>query len=431
MKFVGIFLFAGLISAIAATPFGPPPERSLSTSRQFFVYGTNPQLRGAVAEMAEQVKENALAILHQNDHWKTPIVINLQFPQANIPDVPNAALYFSQTGAGLKLQLDLVIDSDVRAQRVQREILRAILLERIYRSEPDLAAGTFYVQPPDWLLDGLLAAAPGEDRAPLKGAVSSLLTMDKPVSLEDFLRQRPGLLDSPARQLYRAYSLALVQTLLDPANGGPRLANYIDDLRKSPNDQFATLQSKFPGITAIDLNNLWQAQLRRLDTTLRFEMLAFAETERRLEEILRIKIPGGKADKTAGIEDLLGIKLSSSQKAALILTGENLALLAANANPLMRPVVTEYQRIAQLAVAGKRKGLSARLAGIKSTRTKLIARMNDVDDYMNWFEATQLKTRSDIFENYMRSASDRDSRSSRRRDAISVYLDALEQQTGN
>ena len=34
-----------------------------------------------------------------SDNWKTPIVINLEFPQANLPDVPSRALYFSQTGS--------------------------------------------------------------------------------------------------------------------------------------------------------------------------------------------------------------------------------------------------------------------------------------------------------------------------------------------
>ena len=52
-----------------------------------------------------------------------------QYPQANLPETAAAALNFSQTGFGLKLQLQLTMGSDVSGALVEREILRAILLE--------------------------------------------------------------------------------------------------------------------------------------------------------------------------------------------------------------------------------------------------------------------------------------------------------------
>ncbi len=420
-----------LLSAGAA-PIIAPIEHSLSSSRQFIVYGANAQLRGAIADTAEQTKANALTILRQADNWKTPIVINLQFPQANIPDVPSAALYFSQTGAGLKLQLDLVIDASMQTPRIQREILRAILLERIYRKQPDLPPGTAYVQPPDWLLDGLLAASPGEDRRALAGAVSSLASADKPASLEAFLRQRPDLIDSPARLLYRAGSLALLQLFLDTGLAGPRLGVYIDHLADSPNDPVAAVQLQFPDMKPADLDKSWQAKLRNLDTILKFDLLTFAESERRLAEMLRLRIRTGSTEKVYELADFPGVKkLSSSQKKALVLAGENLALLGTVSNPLMRPIVGEYQKIAQLLALGKRSGLSARLKRVKSIRERLITRMNDVDDYLNWFEATQLETNSGLFGEFLKTAAGRDAEAPRRRDAISVYLDSLEHQTGN
>ncbi len=67
-----------------------------------------------------------------------------------------AAFSVAQTGLGLKLQLDLTIASDVSQTEVRREILRAILIEMMYRTNPGLPAGTAYAPPPDWLLDGIL-----------------------------------------------------------------------------------------------------------------------------------------------------------------------------------------------------------------------------------------------------------------------------------
>jgi hypothetical protein len=55
-----------------------PPERSVSTSRQFIVYGPDVRLRGAICEIGERVKKETLALLRQPDGWKTPIVVNAQ-----------------------------------------------------------------------------------------------------------------------------------------------------------------------------------------------------------------------------------------------------------------------------------------------------------------------------------------------------------------
>jgi hypothetical protein len=57
--------------------------------------------------------------------------------------------------------------------------------------------------------------------------------------------------------------------------------------------------------------------------------------------------------------------------------------------------------------------------------------MSAIDDYLNWFEATQSRTVSGAFRDYMRAAELAQERQARRRDPISVYLDALEVQVGN
>ena len=76
------------------------PERSVSPSHQFIIYGADVVLRGAVSNLAEQTKTNLLALLRQRDAWKIPVVINLQPQQANLPEIPPAELHFSQTGFG-------------------------------------------------------------------------------------------------------------------------------------------------------------------------------------------------------------------------------------------------------------------------------------------------------------------------------------------
>jgi hypothetical protein len=418
-----------LFFVAAQSLFAAPPERSVSPSQQFIVYGADAAMRGAVSNLAERTKSNLLTRLQQRDNWKTPIVINLQFPQANLPEAPSRALYFSQTGSGLKLQLDLMVGADINAPELQRELLRAILLEMIYRNQPDLAPGTVYVQPPEWLLDGLLAAQPGQARAQLAAAVAPLVASNNVISLDEFLRQKVELLDASARSLYRAYALALLELLVDGTNGPKQLARYIDNLSRASNDPLADLKGNFPAFAGKDIEKSWQSNVSKLSRSQKYELLTFAETERRLVDLLAIKTPG--ASNSRRLQDFLPGKISLTEKTMLIRIAEELLLLAASANPAMRPIVTEYQDIAQRIAAGKRHGLGERLARLNARRTRLVARMNDVDDYMNWFEATQAKTKSGVFADYLKTADEQREAQPRRRDALSVYLDAVELQVQN
>jgi hypothetical protein len=56
--------------------------------------------------------------------------------------------------------------------------------------------------------------------------------------------------------------------------------------------------------------------------------------------------------------------------------------------------------------------------------------MGQIDDFMNWFEATQSRTNSGLFTDYMNSAAGKNE-PPHRRDAISRYLDTIESQLGD
>src|SRR5438876_3557439 len=291
-----------------------PPERSVSPSQQFIIYGANGAWRGAVSELAERTKANFLSLLRRPDRWKTPVLINLQLSQANLPKIPPAALRFSQTGFGLKLQLDFTVARDVDSSLVERALLRAILLEMIYRNQPDIAPGTPYVQPPDWLLDGVLALTPGRDRGPL---VEALLVSVKRMSLAEFLQQRPALVDSAARLVYRAYSLSLVELLVDGIDGHSRLARYIHNLARASNDPLADLKAQFPRL-GNDVEKTWQSAVARLSDAQSYQLLTFAESEQRLNELLRVKVSdAGKSAKQAQLSELAQRKPSVPEKMAL------------------------------------------------------------------------------------------------------------------
>jgi hypothetical protein len=421
-------VFGLLWVVISQSVFAARQERSVSPSRQFMIYGADAKVRGAVSGLAERTKANLLTLLRQRDDWKTPVVVNLQPQQANFPEIPPADLRFSQTGFGIKLQLDLTISRNLDISLVERELLRAILLEMIYREQPHITAGTVLVEPPDWLFDGLIALAPGRDRGPL---IEAVCNTEKPLPLEKFLRQRPGVLDSTGRMLYRAYAFAFVQMLLDEKNGGARLTQYIDHLSDSSNDPLADLKAQFPSL-ANDAERTWQLALNRLKTLQTFRLLTFAESEGRLDELLRVKISeSGKPVKVVRLDELARHKLSPSEKMALDQLKRDLMFLIPQTNPVLRPIGREYQELLALLVRGKGRAVPKRLSRLEATRQQLAARMSEIDDYMNWFEATQMSSGSGNFTGYLKALDQSQLQTPRRHDPLSVYVDALEDQLEN
>ena len=402
------------------------PERSVSASHQFIIYGVTVRLRGAVAEVAERTKANVLNLLQGRDDWKIPIVLNLQFPQANVPDDPTTELRFSQTGSGLKIQLALTIAPDFDALALRRQLVRVILLEMAYRRSPDLPAGSYYVEPPDWLIEGLIAADPHQDRTAMISAVSPLVAEDQVPPLEQFLIQKRSQLDNPGELLYRAYAFAFLQLLLQDTGGPVRLANYIGKLSQTSSDPVGDLKIFFPILAGPAVDVLWKASVASLKFR-RYELLTAAETERRLEALVPtvdVKANGGAKD----LARFVRRKISKTDIAELRRLKTDLMLLASESNPILRPLILEYQQIVERVIGRKTRGIEKRLANLAATRQQIGARSDDIDDYLNWFEATQSGTTSGAFTGYLRAAAHSKELQSRRRDPLSVYLDALEEQ---
>jgi hypothetical protein len=428
MKASGRVLFV-VAFTFATMATGASAERTVSTSRQFVVYGGDLALRGAISHLAEETKANLLAFVRRSDAWETPIVVNLQFPQANLPEIPPAALHFSQTGAALKLQLDLTIAADFQSAAVERELLRAILLEMIYRKQSELAPGTAFVEAPAWLLDGILARTPGRNPKLLADALEPVIRAEKTISLSDFLHQQPALLDSFGRSLYRAYALVFVNWLVDQTDGRSILVRYIDNLSRAGTDPLVDLKMHFPALASDAAEKNWKARLAQFGAIQDYELLTFAETEERLQELLTIKVVDSVAHTTKSyqLEDLLTAKISPAQSLALKQLSQDLMLLGFRAHPIVRPAVAEYRAAATLLASGKTPGIKERLARLGSLRTKIAQRMNRIDDYLNWFEATQARTRSGAFSSYL-NAVEAQNDAPHRHDPLSVYLDAIEEQ---
>ena len=415
-----VFVWAGAVVSA-------PPERSISTSRQFLVYGTDVRVRGAICDLAERTKRDLLELIDRRDEWTTPIIINAQYPQANLPERPRAALNFAQTGFGLKLQLDLTIDLAVSRPEIRRELLHAVLLDIMYRCESNLPAGAAYVAPPTWLLDGIPPRQSDFDRGKLIDVLAAPVASGKIRPLKEFLRpQELSDLDAPSRFLDRAYSFALVELLVQTPDGRGRLARLIADLPFASNDPMADLGLHFPELSnESSAEKAWSLHLAQLAAAQPFQLLSPDEMELKLDELLLLRISGAGVERKYHLEEFPQFIRDSSSKLILARFSREVSVFATRANPICRPMICEYAKIGALLARGKTNGIAERLTSLRASRKGIAAQMRKINDYMNWFETTKAQTPSGAFTDYLKAAELGSAPEQRRRDRISVYLNAL------
>jgi hypothetical protein len=418
-----IFLLAG-----PADPAGKP--HGTSSSRQFIVYGGDARVRGAMCDLAERTKANFLRLLGLRDNWKTPLIINLDYPQTNFPDARVSPLDFSQLGYGLKLQLNLLVSVKMQGSEVQRQLLRALLIEIMYRDRGNIAAGTPYVAPPDWLVDGVLELQPGGDSGENAKLLQAVMSAKRITPLDGLLRQRRQQLDAPSRQLHDACAMALLRLLLDVPGGRRELAQFIADLPAAPNDALADLRVHFPGTLGRSPGKWWALAVAHLSASDRYETLSATETGARLDRALRFSIlarNGTASDYSLG--DYKTFRKLPAYRAVLGRVSQQLLLLGARAHPYYRGIVRENHELAELIARGKLGNLRVRLDRVASYRRLVERQENEIDDYLNWYEATQTKTMSGAFSQLLETAQAGEEAQPRRRDPISVYLNSIEMES--
>ena len=191
------------------------------------------------------------------------------------------------------------------------------------------------------------------------------------------------------------------------------------------NVSLADLQAAFPQFSDRDAEKIWQTAVSRVAVRFEAGLTTFAESDKALADLLQLQIADTRdAKKPLTLRDCATSSARFTLRAEVARDADQrFAGVAARAHPLLWPVISEYQRCLDDILRGKTRGLAARFAAVEHLHTGLQTRMRDVDDYMNWFEATQVKTSSGTF-----GGLPSDAERSTRHDALTVYLDAMEQQ---
>lgn len=409
-------------------------ERSESGNKQFIVYSEDVRLRQRAASYAEGVKTDVLQLLGVKDSWKAPIVIT--FAQATPRDLgePPVLLRMAETEPGFKIELQVKIGVDPSEVNLHKALLRAVLIEYAYR-RVGIKAGQKIVEAPWWIIEGLYEMARRREQGADSAVFQRLIETNRLPPIDHFVAEKPGELGPTAMAVDRALAMCLLELLIKQPDGRMAVGRLLRDWPQSNGDPAAVLAKNFPELgSGPVLQKWWTLNLARFAAADRYQGLTVEETDKALSALLQVEVTvsegekGKDEKKTFPITDYAQLLKVPGSREALTNQHTEIVALSTKANAVFRPVIADYGEIIALLARGKTRGIKGRLAKAEEYRQRALRRVSDISDYLNWFEATQMQSRSGVFDDYLKTAREISEQDRKQKSLVGKYLDELEKE---
>ncbi|MDB6173741.1 MAG: hypothetical protein JWL59_3052 [Chthoniobacteraceae bacterium] len=424
---LALFWLAGShADALELTP------RTVSGSRQFIVFSPDAALRNRAASLADDLKASILEILGDTGSWRIPVVISLK--PAETAAAESVAFRLFETAGGSSIQISIQIGENPADAHFQELIARAVLLEYSLRNRPAIKGGEAYVEAPWWLTAAMVQMFATRGLEVETGLYRSVVGSEKVPEIKEFLMTNNAGLGSTARAVDASYAVCLVRLLIEQPNGRANLARLVRNWPDSQGDPVGALTKEFPGLAASPtaLQKWWTVNLARLSVLDRYKGLSSEATEKELSALLRFDLVLNKAgDKRAfdlgKFEEFTKLPAFKSTMARV---QSAMVRLSLQTNALYRPIIADYEQIFSSLARGKFKGVVEQIDEVTRYRAAVTNRMSAIADYLNWYEATQVNTRSAAFDGFLKAASELmvQEDKSRSNGAVKNYLDQLERE---
>ena len=446
--------------------------RTYAEGSPFIIWGGTRSQRSNLFTAAGLVRRAVLDALHLPDEWSHPIIIQLRDPLATgAASRPPVWTVISQVEGGFRLEINLAPRrQSVPGPLLRENLVRAILADRVLAGKAAMDLSGAPTPPPDWLLHGTLALMDYRELGRTSDTFARIFQLGRVLSVPDILNADPSGMDSLSMTIYRVSSGGLLLMLVEQPKGGAQLAKLLPALARGGTDHAALIEHAYPelGGSVNSLSKWWSLQIAALSQPGMEEVRKPADTERLLSEALVLRYqPASATDKKPGTLKRLFSREKSAAPApaphisatpagavsspaaascditdyarvlalpdpAPVFNQAALALtrLQLRAHPVYRPIIQEYLDGLRLLAKGKSgKSFPATLTRLAETRQRLAATLQGVEDHLDWFEATQSTTPSGAFGDYLEAAENLAKPRAARGDAITGYLDQMEQET--
>lgn len=284
---------APAVSPVPATPLskaqGAVP--STSGSGQFIVHGNDLRLRNAFSARCDEIKDELSRLLRDQQPWVLPVVVLLNAGE-NARQAPRSVStsLAEVAGGSFHLQVTVNLRPDLRSQDLRAEVVRALLLERVLRSQSTVASKRTMLLP-EWMQVGVIKALDFRKQPRPSTLFAAIFKSGRIFGIEEIIEASPTQMDALSRTIYDTSCCALVLALLDQPEGSARLNRFLASLAADARSERELLNLAFPSFASskASLNKWWALQLASLSRPGLSEPLTPAETLKALEEALTLR----------------------------------------------------------------------------------------------------------------------------------------------
>jgi hypothetical protein len=431
------------------------PRETLSSSGQFLAHGLGQADRAVLVTRAEEVREEVSRLLDRQERRGDSgavrgepgevLVIHLwlrgdgaagvQPRLYRVDGVPKPVLGLMMARAAL-----------AESEEFRSQLVRLLLVERMFRSQPAAMGSGGGEVLPTWLEIGVMEALNHVRAGRPSDRFATLFAQGRILGVDGILEARPGELEAAGREVHAVSACCLVMLLLDQPEGPERFRRFLEAVPGRTGSWQNLLVRQFPGLALSrhSLEKWWALQVAALATPDLLEPMTAAETDRLLERALQVRVPSEPAEEAGAVrspvvrwikglmpgrakaadgppatspatppatpspatEEMLGLedleRVAALPRRVEVLRANQAALAALllRAAPLHRPVIEAYQDLFGQLAQGKTKGLEVRREALAERRRQLLTTAEAVTDLLNWYEATQRRQLSGTFDRY-------------------------------
>ncbi|MFN0076693.1 MAG: hypothetical protein ACKVY0_09480 [Prosthecobacter sp.] len=284
---------------VAAPSDKIPITSSTSTSGQFIVHGKVFQTRSAMSSRCEEISQELRKVLNDKEPWVLPIVVPLNTGEeaAKSKGPPISTAITELTHGGFHVQVTINERPGLKETDLRKEVVRALLAERILRNHQKISTPKGRLLLPDWIMTGVLNAMDYRASARPSAMFATIFRSGKIYGIEEIIEASPVEMDGLSRTIYETSCCALVLALIDQPEGASHFNKFLNALASDPRSERDLLSAAFPNFaaSASSLNKWWSLQLAALSKPGIAEPFTAAESLKAIEEAITIRY-GAKPD---------------------------------------------------------------------------------------------------------------------------------------
>ncbi|MFN9512944.1 MAG: hypothetical protein ACK57Z_08225 [Akkermansiaceae bacterium] len=406
---------------------------AISRSRQFKIKGSDPEMRAAAANLAEEIKDEMLRLLEEKDEWKVPVNVEMRGTYGDPVPLRKTVLKLKYNEVGYEVDIFVHLSRGLHKESYQRAVIEGCLLARSFKDAPKTDEKVPYSVSP-WLVEGFAEAIAWRLGQSDRRMYDTLFRHGGLFELKNLFELDGAAylaLDAASKAAFRVSAGAMVMALSEQPDGKAGMRSFLKEASTYSGEIPTLLRQHFPelNLSQSSLSKWWALQLAIKGEVPLAEVMSVFVTDQELGRGLKIRYRNAEG----GLDELPLLdwqrvpELTKAERMeAVRLTEDELVRLSLRCFPSFRPLLNEYQLILAKWVAGETKGLNDSLSKLSETRATMVSKSERARDYMDWFEITRARETSGEFNEYLTLKSRLKFQTIPRKDTVSKYLDRLD-----